>query len=80
MLNELEFIVFQSRIEISKFLTKGGICQANSRNIYSCLSKITLPVLEKKGISLNYTGLKSKVMSKTLFILHISIINIIYKN
>ena len=48
MLNELEFIVFQSRIEISKFLTKGGICQANSRNIYSCLSKITLPVLEKK--------------------------------
>ena len=46
------FIFIQSKIEISKFLTKGGIRQANPRNIYCCPSKITLPVLKEKINSL----------------------------
>ena len=73
MLNELEFIVFQSRIEISKFLTKGGICQANSRNIYSCLSKITLPVLEKKR---NFSELyRTEIKGYEQDIIHLTYIN-----
>ena len=46
------FIFIQSKMEISKFLTKGGIRQANPRNIYCCPSKITLSVHKEKKNSL----------------------------
>ena len=71
---------FKVKLKFPNILTKGGIRQANPRNIYCCLPRLLCQYLKKSGILLNYTGLKSKAMSETIFILHIPILNIIYKN
>ena len=59
------------------FSTKTGICQDNPRSIYCCPVTITLPVPNEKTIHFNYTGLKSKAISKTIFILHIVLLKLI---
>ena len=76
----LFFIFIQSKVEISKFLTKEASVRLTLEISTVVLQRLISQYLKRKRIPLNYTGLKSKAMSKTIFILHISILNIVYKN